>query len=68
MMASGIMPDETSEDTLTGDGRGLNHRGRELATDRNLERVAAGGENQWADRAIEGREVLKAENVDCLPT
>jgi len=65
MMASGIMPDETSEDTLTGDGRALNSGARESGVSRNLDRVTEGGENQWADRAIEGREVLKVENVDC---
>ena len=65
MMASGITPTETSEDSLTGDGRTVNETGRTSAIERNLERVTSEEGNSWADRAIESREYIKSENIDC---
>jgi hypothetical protein len=65
MMASGIAPSETSEESLTGDGRKINENGRDTGVNRNLERVESSGEGTWATRAIEARQALKPENIDC---
>jgi hypothetical protein len=64
MIGSGIMPSDTSENALTKDGS-LNMGSRDTATQRNVERMEAAGENGWADRAIEADKYLNADNIDC---
>ncbi len=64
MVGAGIMPTDTSEETMTSGGS-MNQGHRETVSERTMARVELSGENGWADRAVEGREHLTAENIDC---
>ncbi|WP_028114987.1 conjugal transfer protein TraN [Ferrimonas kyonanensis] len=63
LMESEVIPPELSEEALTRDGRTMNAENRQTTKERTAERI--GDDHSLADRAIEHRETMSIDNVDC---
>ena len=66
MHESGILPTETNEEDLTGDGRLLNQGNRQTATERTLERLNSN--DAILERQKQMKRDVKPQNVDCSIT
>lgn len=62
MEESGMLPSETNEEQLTGDGRLINNGSRDTVSERTMDRL--GGEGTL-DRQKQLNKDLKVDNIDC---
>ncbi|WP_435277357.1 conjugal transfer protein TraN (plasmid) [Psychrobium sp. nBUS_13] len=62
MLQSGIISNDNTEESLTGDGRMINSGIRVTTTERTKDRV---GNSNLADHAINAAKKIKEENIDC---
>lgn len=67
MFASGLIPSETTEDSLTGSGRSINPQHRDIAKLRTLERLGGVDENTLKELRDELKQPVDCSKIPRLP-